>query len=625
MRPRPSDLEAGVPLPGSAPAVVEMAGAPGAGKTTGLPEVHASLQRAGWITLDPTKGAREVVSRTVVGRVAARIPDQRLRESVLWRIYLFHRLLEAVRALSRRPGYFLWLIRLQGRRPKGALARRRRVIYWYLRMLGAQQFYRRHARPGEAVVFDEGHVHRVVQLFSSPVDCATSFEVGRYLRGAPRPDLLVLVRCPADVCADRIRKRGVWIRLEDVADVDLDRYLENAERVVGHAIDQTRRMRWNVVEVENGSGDPASLASQIAASVGSRAPVPAEGRSKPLYRFVVPRPRQLSLLVRGRVGPPAVAPRTVDSFLAELGLSRRGRVSNLPLGRRSDSVRVHTEAGTLVVRAYREHWPDETLRHEHSLLVQLQKAGYPAARLVGAPGGETVVRCDGRRLAAYRYAPGRNLSGSFLSPAVTRETHHLSGRLLARLHRVTTDFEPEGRHHLRMDGTGADRLASQLELLHELEATEGTRADDWVRRRAGEVADRLSALHATLMGADLDIAVIHGDFGLHNLVVQRDGTPTVVDFELARRDWRLVDIVEALGSMSGAGAEAFLAGYTFEAGGEPRDWRHLAEMWQYHRLSGAVRSWESYMRRSEPERLEAARRRLVEADRVAREGVGAWR
>lgn len=627
MRPLPSELQTGVPLPGAGPIVVEMAGAPGAGKTTGLPEVHASLQRAGWVALDPIQGARTVVSRTLAGRAAALISNQRLRDSVLWRVYLFHRLLGVVCAVGRRPGYFLWLIRRQRRRPKGAMVRRRRVVHWYLRMVGTQHFYRRHAREGEAVVFDEGHVHRVVQMFSSPVDCAAPPEVGRYLHGVPRPDLLIVVRCPADVCADRIRERGVWTRLEDVADADLDRFLENAERVVSYAIDHTRSMRWNVVEVENGGPDPAGLASQITTAVRTGAPTRTEkvGRGKPLYRLVVPRPRQLSLLMRGRVGPAAISPETVDSFLAELGVSRRGRISNLPLGRRSDSVRVHTEAGTLVVRAYREHWPDETLRHEHSLLIHLEKAGFPAARLLAAPGGETVLRCDGRRMAAYRYARGRNLSGSFLSAAVTREAQYSSGRLLARLHRVTADLEPEGRHHLAMEGTGSNRLASQMRLLDELVTTPRSQADDWVRRRVGEIADRLSVLHATLMRAGLDIAIIHGDFGLHNLVVQRDGTSTVVDFELARRDWSLVDIVEALGSMSGAGGEAFLAGYAFESGGEPGEWRLLSEMWQYHRLSGAVRSWESYVRRSESDRLEVVRRRLEEADRVAREGVRTWR
>lgn len=61
-----------------------------------------------------------------------------------------------------------------------------------------------------------------------------------------------------------------------------------------------------------------------------------------------------------------------------------------------------------------------------------------------------------------------------------------------------------------------------------------------------------------------------------------------------------------------------------EAGGEPTDWRYLGAMWEYHRLGGAVRAWESYVRRGKLERLAVARKRLVQAERVRDEGLERW-
>jgi Ser/Thr protein kinase RdoA (MazF antagonist) len=63
-------------------------------------------------------------------------------------------------------------------------------------------------------------------------------------------------------------------------------------------------------------------------------------------------------------------------------------------------------------------------------------------------------------------------------------------------------------------------------------------------------------------------SVIHGDFGPYNLLVRRGHPVVMADFELARNDWRLVDVVTALPrfarsrmGFSRYRAEALLRGY----------------------------------------------------------------
>ncbi|MFP3914640.1 MAG: phosphotransferase enzyme family protein, partial [Actinomycetota bacterium] len=549
------------------PLIVEMIGTPGSGKTTGSPGIHAALRRAGWDTHTPEGGARVVVGRTALGRRVTRLERDRAVSVILWRLYLLHRWVAMVRAVIRRPGHFLGVIRYQSRRPAGALVRRRRVLYWYLRTVGAQEFFRRHAHPGEAIVFEEGRVHRVVQLFSSPVDAASPTDVRRCLAGVPRPDLVVALACPVPVCVRRVRSRGVWDRLSGLSEESLARFVANAGRVVEETVDFLAADGWSLVEVDGESVTAATLESRVGKAVAAALASPGEGRvpARMLYGSVLPRPRQLVRRARGRVSAPAIAVSTLDVLLAQLGASRTGRAGNLPLGRRSDSVWVGTDRGRMVVRAYSDHWPDAAIEHEHSVLRYLEEQGYPAVRLVAAADGSSVFSVHGRRMAAFHFAPGTNLNGSYMSTRAALDAIHLAGGLLARLHAATAEFHPRGSHHLELDSSDGDsRLRSQLRLLGELAASSDHPDAAVLGGQAGEVAERLTHLHEVLTAAQPESAVIHGDFGLHNILFRRDGTATVHDFELARRDWRVIDVIEALGSMPRPGRRALLAGYRLE-------------------------------------------------------------
>lgn len=608
------------PAGSEAPIVVELAGTPGCGKTTAAASVREALRLSGWAPLHPEADARRVAARTRVGRLVQRLPVARLREAILWRTYLIYRLLGAGREILSRPRHFAWLVRHQRHRPEGARARRRRVLHWYLRMAGAQRFYRAHLESKEAVVFDEGHFHRVVQLFSSPEDRGSPADIARYLEEAPPPDVILHVDAAPEVCLERIERRGVWPRLGDLDRTGLERFVVNADETVRLTVDRAREAGWKVNRIDN-SGDMRSLDAAVVETIHSNL----ENRPLPVRRdlsgIVIPRPRQVAVLVGGRLRSPQLDPTTIDRFLAELGTERKGQIANLPLGRRSSSVRVSTGLGRLVVREYPSHWPDESLLHEHAVLRHLAAVGFPSTRLVVFPTGATVQHADGRRIAAYRFVAGRNISGSYLTRRMRREAHRVAGHLLAELHRATSGLEISHRHHLAMIDP-AGRLSSQLTLLDDLSATPGPARD--LADRTGELAERLVRLHSTLTDAAPSVAVIHGDYGLHNLLIRPDGSAVVVDFELARRDWCLVDLVEALGVMSGVDGDEFLAGYADAVGGEPAEWKLLPTMWEYHRLTGAIRAWQSYVNRADAERLGVARKRLSEADRVAEEGVPAW-
>ena len=118
---------ADVATPG--PLIVELAGMPGAGKTSVAPGVISALREAGWDPYDVTDGARRVVSRMPAGRLVSRLRGERLRNALWWRLYLAHRLAGMGRVIARNPGHFARVAAHQRRRPAGAEVRRRRVLF----------------------------------------------------------------------------------------------------------------------------------------------------------------------------------------------------------------------------------------------------------------------------------------------------------------------------------------------------------------------------------------------------------------------------------------------------------------------------------------------------------------
>jgi len=113
--------------------------------------------------------------------------------------------------------------------------------------------------------------------------------------------------------------------------------------------------------------------------------------------------------------------------------------------------------------------------------------------------------------------------------------------------------------------------------------------------------------------AGLPRLVIHGDFGTHNLLFRKDGTAVVHDFELARYDWRLLDLVIASLRLRPELQAALIAGYRTGSDIADAELRLLPWLWRYHLLSGAVRSWHVYGELGSPARLATARARLLRA------------
>lgn len=346
-----------------------------------------------------------------------------------------------------------------------------------------------------------------------------------------------------------------------------------------------------------------------------------------------PRPGRLTAGVHSRLRAPDIAPETVsDILLSDYGLGLTAPPENLPNTRRNHNLIVHTTGGKMVFKQYRRDWQPTTIDFEHSILRRLSAIGSPAPRLVPTRDGRTWVGHAAGRFCLFEFIDGVNYSSAYLLRSHRLRLTALLGSVLARIHRDLAGFRPDGRHHLGFvayDGPRHRDLAWHTARIAEMsvastvlpDATDRRHAA-WLVARGDDILEDLSRLDTTLHDAGLPRLIIHGDYGLHNLVVRTLDQATPVDFELARLEWRLSDLASCLSKMRYAaggydfeGMRWFMSAYRAIYPIAAEEWRWFPDVLRHYRLMAAVQYWNSYFETSGPTRkLLSARDALEQAD-----------
>ena len=345
--------------------------------------------------------------------------------------------------------------------------------------------------------------------------------------------------------------------------------------------------------------------------------------------FLLPRPKRVARAIGDIFSPSTVDVDLVAGILDQYGLHLAGAPKRVATGRRSRNLVVPTDQGRKVLRRYRNGWPLATIAYEHSILSRLAEIEFPAPQLVTTVGGSTAVSAADGNCALFDFVDGANITGRYLTAARQRRLRITAGRVLGQLHRGLEGFLPQGRHHLGFDSYGQGRrrdvawyertiaeLTERSEALAADPLVAGAQADDarWLAQNAGEILERIATLHQALAGVNLPRVVIHGDFGLHNLLFQSDHSATVLDFDLARLEWRLREIVMMVERIGIERSRVYLPAYQeiYPLTGD--EWDALPQVWQLRDLEGAVQNWNTYFEQGIEKNLAAARTRIARAD-----------
>lgn len=338
----------------------------------------------------------------------------------------------------------------------------------------------------------------------------------------------------------------------------------------------------------------------------------------------VPKPGTVREYLRARIQSPAISLETVSEVLGDAGFGPPVSVRNLTHGWRTNIVMVITSGPRLILRRYPDRWSDSAVEHEHSLLLELERRDYLAPRLIELGDGSYTRRIDGARYSVQTFEPGRVLTGFYMNRAEIQKTQRSIGTVLAEFHRVLEGFVPSGEHHLGIDPhTGRQRrdLDWHIDAIDRLDAETELGSPFGNPDEITSLRTRLVELDDLIEATDLPKAIVHGDYGLHNIIFRESGRVVVHDFELSRWDIRLLDLAASLSRLWPEYRADFLDGLLAGDGVSSAELEMLGPVWEWYRIRGAVQSAEAYSRLGGQHRRAAVSRRLDEAGEI-RSGRG---
>jgi len=331
-----------------------------------------------------------------------------------------------------------------------------------------------------------------------------------------------------------------------------------------------------------------------------------------MLRF--PRPSRFVDFARSRVRPLDIKLETVQNVLKQYDLTLAGKPSNLPLSRRTGNIVLPTKAGKKVLKRYRDHLQPAGIEYIHSILLRLQELSVPSPTLVAMPSGENFTASVSGKYAIFDFIEGSNYSLDFILPADRARLIEASGKVLANFHKSLNGFLPKGAHHLGFASyTGdwqrdihwfANKVVELRKKSAKIANAQEKETADWLVSHSDDILEAYNHLDASLRNINLMRTIIHGDFGLHNLIFQKDGRIVITDYETARLEWRLGDLVSTLSRSRSQDTmyrfesiKRFLAGYQSVYPIPLEEWQSLAKVWQFFKLRSVFINWNSYFER----------------------------
>lgn len=547
--------------------LVEMVGMVGAGKTTLGAALSEYLGKRGLVVMSVEDAIQVVLGRSWFGSVLRRIVPAAARRRMLTAGYkLVVRPWHSLRFVAANPALTRMAMRALMRSPLPSW-HRRKIFGLYLRPGAAAHYFRPRLRPQEVLLLEEGLVHRAVNLHAWSARDVDAVAIEAYLSTAPATDLVVLVSASLATCRERIDDRGLPARLDGHDDATVERFMTNACGVVDLVATFLKvSARPSLVLHNDGPFDETVEEMQVAidthlaetpslraAGGGGGAP-----RTTPRYRggLRIPRPGRWTSQ-RSRPRPAAFAHDDVTDLLAMFGLEASGDLSIPGATSRADNVIVPTAAGTKLLKRYKMSVTEPAIALEHSVLAYLATMDFPAPRLVATPDGATAVLRDDRWYAIFDYHSGFFQYQQYLwLPRSRLKLVGMSARALASLHHVLGDFSPQGANPNGFASLSGDRVRG---IEWYLDAIDRARTGVGDKRGPGpevlrsmldghavSLEKQLRSLGSELASADLPRGVIHGDYGPYNLLFKRGERIIILDFELARVDWRVADVAKSL-------------------------------------------------------------------------------
>ncbi|MEO6578958.1 MAG: phosphotransferase [Candidatus Limnocylindria bacterium] len=502
----------------------------------------------------------------------------------------------------------------------------RRHIFGLVLRLGAELDLLDEALPSATwVIVDEGWLHRSVNVFAWREPMPSLTEITAYLDRAPISPQVVLIEAPEAMATVRLNARGLPKRLRGRSADEVEQFVRRSRDVLVQAATalESGPHASDLVRVCN-DGSTDDLRARLGDAVGAWDPIPAS----PIHRQTwpsLPRPDRAIQRISRRSRAVAIDAHELAAAAEHFRLPSPIRTAPpaSPGGRGRVAVLHDGASGSWLLKRYKPSLGDEEIGSEHAILARLTELRRSTPRLRVGADGTTLLHASGGRMALFELAKGYvHPHERLLAPRDRRRMEIDAGATLAGLHEALANFTPPFASPNGFEALGGPRVVG-VERTRAL--IDGARASDAAAALPGSrIEAELQRLDVLLERADLPRTVIHGDYGPYNLLVRNGHPPFVLDFELARTDWRLTDLAGALprfaqrrlGFDEGA-AGRFLEGYRSVSHLPSDELRLLPSVAQFLGLRRAVVCWDRFRATGDRAWLTVARERYAFTQRVA--------
>jgi len=264
----------------------------------------------------------------------------------------------------------------------------------------------------------------------------------------------------------------------------------------------------------------------------------------------VPKPAYLLSQLRPRRRPDSelqnILLNVVDSF-------QLGELLNCYRAPRSNSLNfiLTTTKGKFV---FREHsLSEETVAHEHQVLSFLQQRKFPVPQMMVNQAGQAWIQVNGSLCSVYRFVEGFAFTNFIWKPSTYFDLVREAGRTLARYHKAVSELRPtfykwdayQATEHRRWRDGNLYRQAFETIRSEIEDSATVTPIDQFVQTHIDELEIFLAAENRVEECTDLTKLVIHGDYAPWNLLYRPNQAPFILDFNSARLDLKIFDIILA--------------------------------------------------------------------------------
>jgi Ser/Thr protein kinase RdoA (MazF antagonist) len=264
----------------------------------------------------------------------------------------------------------------------------------------------------------------------------------------------------------------------------------------------------------------------------------------------IPKPSYLlsRLVLRQR---PDAALYKVLTHLAEL--YQLGEIQLCHRAPRSNSLNffVTTSRGKFIFRRHR--LSEETVAHEHQVLTYLQQRGFSAPRMLSNQAGQAWVMVDGTLYSVYEFVEGYCPTDFVWWPTTRRDIINQAGHTLGEYHQAITGLVPSfykwdgyrpAEHRRWREGELYRQALKDIYPLLQ-KSTAISPVDDFARSRIAAIEQMLDLESRVEECSDLSKLVIHGDYAPWNVRFRPGQSPFVLDFNAARLDLKIFDVILA--------------------------------------------------------------------------------